>query len=88
MQMLYDSDTYCVVHVVLNQEGDTAPRKPSNGFEIVCKTRNQEVLLHGQWADIFQRQINAWQIATPTQDEVEEMLESYAALAQYPLVMH
>jgi hypothetical protein len=46
------------------------------------------VYLDGSWADVFQRQINAWQLNTPTQEEVEETLDRYAELAQNPLVMH
>jgi len=30
----------------------------------------------------------AWQVNTPTQDEVEETLSQYAELAQNPVVMH
>ena len=29
-----------------------------------------------------------WQVNTPTQDEVEDMLERYAELAQNPVVVH
>jgi hypothetical protein len=54
----------------------------------VDKRTNKEVYLDGTWADAFQRQINAWQLNTPTQEEVEEKLEGYAELAQNPLVLH
>lgn len=94
MQMLYDSDSFVVVHMQAN-EGATgeavpgAPRLPArHGFEIVDKRSNKEVYLDGSWADLFQRQINAWQLNTPTQEEVESTLDGYTALAQNPLVMH
>ena len=64
------------------------PRIVRHGFEIVDKRSNKEVYLDGSWADAFQRQINAWQLNTPTQEEVEETLDGYAELAQNPLVMH
>jgi hypothetical protein len=68
--------------------GEPPPRIARHGFEIVDKRSNQEVYLHGSWAEAFQRQINAWQLNTPTQEEVEETLDGYAELAQNPLVMH
>ena len=89
MQMLYDSDAFVVVHMLANEtEGETAPRSPRHGFEIVDKRTNKEVYLDGPWADSIQKQINAWQLNTPTQEEVEEKLEGYCELAQNPLVLH
>lgn len=93
MQMLYDSESFVVVHMLANgaPEGDVpagtlAPAR--HGFEIVDKRTNKEVYLDGSWADLFQRQINAWQLNTPSQEEVETTLDGYAELAQNPLVMH
>ena len=37
---------------------------------------------------MFQMQITAWQRDTPSQEEVEDTLEGYAALAQMPVVVH
>lgn len=90
MQMLYDSDSFVVVHMQENeaQEGQPAPEIARHGFEIVDKRSNKEVYLSGSWAQAFQNQINAWQLNTPTQEEVEEKLDSYCELAQNPLVMH
>jgi hypothetical protein len=90
MQMLYDSDSFVVVHMLANEpaDGEVAPPSPRHGFEIVDKRTNREVYLDGTWADAFQRQINAWQLNTPTQEEVEEKLEGYCELAQNPLVLH
>ncbi len=90
MQMLYDSDSFVVVHNPAGEpeEGQAGPGPSRHGFEIVDKRSNKEVYLDGSWADLFQRQINAWQVNTPTQEEVEETLGGYAELAQNPLVMH
>ena len=103
MQTLYDSETYSVTHMLANAElegielpefsdADTqihsVPVLARHGFEIVDKRSNKEVYLDGSWAEAFQRQINAWQANTPTQEEVEEMLGGYAELAQNPIVMH
>ncbi len=90
MQMLYDSDSFVVVHLHANApaDGEPTPGVVRHGFEIVDKRSNKEVYLDGSWADAFQRQINAWQVNTPTQEEVEETLDGYAELAQNPLVVH
>lgn len=90
MQMLYDSESFVVVHLQANEPLDGQPLPPSvrHGFEIVDKRSNKEVYLDGTWADAFQRQITAWQENTPTQEEVEATLDGYAELAQNPLVVH
>jgi Protein of unknown function (DUF3567) len=117
MHMLYDSESFVVVHLqadlyaAQNQRETSATpilgialqnvqpvpepqserpehRLARNGFEIVDKRSGKEVYLDGSWAELFQQQITAWQVKTPTQDEVEETLECYAQLAQNPVVMH
>ena len=92
MQMLYDSDSFVVVHVQPT-EGDTpaAPNIPvlaRHGFEIVDKRSGKEVYLDGSWAELFQKYIDAWQANTPTQEEVEDTLEGYAELAHTPVLVH
>jgi Protein of unknown function (DUF3567) len=118
MQMLYDSDSYVVVHLQADAQdssqaqdavevamhskvagthsvhsanfvGDTSGlRLARHGFEIVDKRSGKEVYLDGSWAELFQQQINAWQVKTPTQDEVEDALECYTQLAQNPVILH
>jgi hypothetical protein len=58
-----------------------------HGFEIVDKRSNKEVYLDGSWADAFQRQINAWQLNTPTQERGSHP-RRLRRLAQNPLVIH
>jgi Protein of unknown function (DUF3567) len=114
MQMLYDSESFVVVHLQSEAQVEAQPlnaidvamqsiplqgiqftegaqaeyRLARHGFEIVDKRSGKEVYLDGSWAELFQQQIVAWQVKTPTQDEVEETLERYAQLAQNPVVMH
>ena len=64
------------------------PTLARHGFEIVDKRSGKEVYLDGSWAELFQQHIMAWQVNTPTQDEVEETLSQYAELAQNPVVVH
>lgn len=99
MQTLYDSDTYSVTHMLANAVAADAPQAPTelvllvpelarHGFEIVDKRTGKEVYLDGSWAELFQQHISAWQLKTPTQDEVEDTLEQYAELAQNPVLVH
>jgi hypothetical protein len=96
MHTLYDSETFSVTHVLANAvEGEAvasptppAPMLARHGFEIVDKRANKEVYLDGSWAELFQQHISAWQLNTPTQEEVEDTLERYAELAQNPVVVH
>ena len=93
MHTLYDSDTFAVMHVLANAPGEDAPESSEpvlarHGFEIVDKRRGKEVYLDGSWAEMFQQKIVAWQVNTPTQEEVEDTLESYSGLAQHPVLVH
>jgi len=93
MNLLYESETFAVMHVLANAPAETAPptSKPlleRHGFEIVDKRSGKEVYLDGSWAEMFQQQIEAWQQHTPTQEEVEDTLEGYTGLAQHPVVVH
>ncbi len=102
MHTLYDSDTYSVTHMLANavaadvpaedlKDGEQlliVPRLARHGFEIVDKRSGKEVYLDGSWAELFQQHISAWQLKTPTQEEVEDTLEQYAELAQNPVVLH
>jgi hypothetical protein len=94
MHMLYDSESFAVVHILANASdkdsppADDRPVMPRHGFEIVDKRAGKEVYLDGSWAELFQQHIQAWQQSTPSQEEVEDTLERYATLAQMPVVMH
>ena len=96
MNMLYDSDSFVVVHmlpdadrVVGSSDDGPAPLQLArHGFEIVDKRTGKEVYLDGSWAEMFQLQILAWQRDAPTQEEVEDTLEGYTGLAQHPVVVH
>ena len=102
MHMLYDSESFVVVHMLpdaveqkqpsggqpLHDTAPATPRLARHGFEIVDKRSGKEVYLDGSWAEMFQQQILAWQRDTPTQEEVEDALDRYAGLAQNPVVVH
>ena len=96
MRTLYDSDSYAVVHLqgeLLSAPNTQAPSllNPSlarHGFEIVDKRSGRQVYLDGSWAELFQQQITAWQQNMPTQEEVEDTLEHFSGLPQFPVRVH
>lgn len=93
MQMLYDSDTFVVVHMVADAVEPaagmpSAPQMARHGFEIVDKRHGKEVFLDGSWAELFQERLKSWQDKTPSQEEIEATLEGYAQLAQTPIGLH
>ena len=93
MDMLYNSDTYSVMHLHV-QDDALVPVRPDvpalarHGFEIVDKRSGKEIYLEGSWAEQFQAHLRAWQENAPSQEEVEETLAGYAELAQNPVVVH
>jgi hypothetical protein len=93
MNLLYESESFAVMHVLANDTGEapsisTPLTLERHGFEIVDKRSGKEVYLDGSWAEMFQMHIQAWQQNTPTQEEVEDTLERYTGLAQQPVVVH
>ncbi len=93
MNLLYESDTFAVMHLLANPAAadQAQPARPvleRHGFEIVDKRSGKEVYLDGSWAELFQKQLQAWQQRSPTQEEVEDTLEGYTGLAQQPVVVH
>ncbi|MDO5653726.1 MAG: DUF3567 domain-containing protein [Brachymonas sp.] len=103
MQMLYDSDSFAVVHMQSDASAEEAevpvladdhvPQQPGptlarHGFEIVDKRSGRHVYLDGGWAELFQQQISAWHETTPSQEEVEDTLEHYAGLAGNRVMLH
>lgn len=86
MQMLYDSDNFVVVHNPPDETEEEAGKLL--GFELVDKRDNTTLYITGDWAAAFHRQIQAWQENTPTQEQVEDVLDGYTQLATNPLIMH
>jgi hypothetical protein len=86
MNMIYDSDTFVVVHVNANDGCEGLPAR--HCFEIVNKTLNKEIFLHDDLAQTFDRYIKAWQENLPDSQTVERVLAGYTEFAQLPLITH
>lgn len=98
-QMLYDSERFVVVHDVRN--GDELELAVQAGmsraqielmvqhvYEIVDKKTQRTLCLHGAWAEVFLQVTTDWMHNTPDQEVVEQVLDSYAQLAQIPVNLH
>lgn len=82
LNSLFDDPSFVVVHCEYGRH-----RTKQRGFEIVRKADNTVVFLTGRAADAFQAQIHTWQLATPTQEEVDEALDRFSALGTFPLLI-
>lgn len=94
MHMLYHSDQFVVVRFDVPAEpGATAAEGQAvsasrGGYEIVDKLHQREIYLDGALAEHFRSRVQALIDAQPTQEEVDEFLGGFTALAQQPLVLH
>jgi hypothetical protein len=93
MQMLYDSDSFVVLHLQtpISMPGQSEPpahaQMIAHGFEIVDKRSGKELYLTDSWAELFHQQLKSWQLKTPSQQEVEDALDKYSGLAQTPILV-
>lgn len=79
MNMLFDNDQFCVVGVEYNG---------LMGYEIAHKPSAREVFLTDHMAATFTDQIHCWKQNVPSEDEVNELLESLMHVGTLPLTMH
>jgi hypothetical protein len=89
MHMLYNSDTYAVVHFDVPAGADAAEGAPGRGgYEIVDKFSRKEIFIQGELARSFKAGVDALIESQPSEEEVDAYLERYAAMMQQPLVLH
>ena len=93
--MVYNSDNFVVVELdvpVAPIAGDTlaANDKPLSrgGYEIVDKFARKEIYIEGALAQHFREGVEELARSEPTQDQVEEFIGRFSALAQQSLVLH
>lgn len=85
MHMLYNSDQFAVVRFDMAQ-GDDAPTR--GGYEIVDKFTRKEIFLQGAIAEQFQAGVESLMQSDPSEDELDEYIAGFSALAQQPVVLH
>jgi len=93
MHMLYNSDSYAVVQIELQADGQVpivgeAEALTRGGYEIVDKFARKELFIEGALAQTFKEGVEALIESSPSVEEFDAYLERYAAMALQPVVMH
>ena len=88
MHMLYNSDSYAVVHFELPPEVLSTGGAPAAGYEIVDKFAGKETFISGALAASFKSGVEALFESGPSEEAIDEFLEGFTALMQQPLVLH
>ncbi len=85
MNMLYNSDNYAVVQIVVADAEATPAR---GGYEIVDKFARKEIFIDGALAESFKAGVQALIESSPTEEAIDEFIGRYVPLMHQPLVMH
>lgn len=88
MLMLYNSDSFAVVHFDLGSDAARPEASARGGYEIVDKFARKEIFLNGAVAIQFKAAIDALVETGPSEEALDELIGRYTALAQHPLVLH
>ena len=97
MQMLYNSPSYVVVQFevqvdlttnVALLEANPDWRLSRGGFEIVDKFARKEIFIEGALAQKFQDGVTALIETEPSEEELDDFIQTYANLGNQPVVMH
>ncbi len=80
MNMIYNSQNYCVV--------EFAGLASGAGFEIMDKSAQREIFLAGDLADGFRKDVARLIASEPSPEEIDDFLSQFDALMQQPMRMH
>lgn len=87
VHMLYNSETFAVLQFqVAVPLLDT--RLMRGGYEIVDKFARREVFLEGALAEKFKRGVEDLIQTSPSQDDFDDFVESFAVMAQQSVMLH
>ena len=85
MQMIYNSDNYCVVE--FGVDGQHAILA-AGGYEIVDKNLKRERFLGGELAEHFREDVKKLIASEPTVEEVDDFLGKFDTVMTQPVTMH
>ena len=97
MHMLYNSSSFIVVQFDVQVDeprpGDLLKANPElqlrrGGFEIVDKFARREIFIEGALAQQFQDGVEALIESDPSEEDLDDFIESYARMGHQPVVMH
>ena len=85
MLMLYNSDQFAVVQFD-TQAHEHLPAR--GGYEIVDKFARKEIFLEGAMAEQFKAGVQALIDSGPSEEELDDYIGRYGALAHQPVILH
>lgn len=88
MLMLYNSDSFAVVHFDIGGDDARPEALGRGGYEIVDKFARKEIFLEGVVATHFKAAIDALVETGPSEEDLDELIGRYTTLAQQPLILH
>ncbi len=91
MQMLYNSDSYIVVQFelpALDAEPSAHAPLARGGYEIVDKFARKEIFIEGALAERFKAGVQSLVASSPSEEQLDEFIGSFATTAQHPVVLH
>jgi hypothetical protein len=88
MQMLYNSDSFVVVRFDVPAETPEGQAPGRGGYEIVDKLARREIFIEGAVADSFRDGVQALAEGNPSEEDYDEFIGRYCALAQHPVTLH
>ena len=88
MLVLYNSENFAVVQFEVERAGGEAATPTRGGYEIVDKMSRKEIFIEGALAEQFKAGVKALMETQPSEEELDEYIGRFGALAQQPLVLH
>ncbi len=95
MHMLYNSPSYVVVQFDVPVPGlptvdqvEPEFQLSRGGFEIVDKFARREIFIEGALAEQFQQGVETLMGTDPSEEDLDDFIETYANLGHQPVVMH
>ncbi|MCW5667877.1 MAG: DUF3567 domain-containing protein [Piscinibacter sp.] len=86
MQMLYNSDSFAVVRIDIEEA--VAPALSRGGYEIVDKFARKEIFIQGALAERFKNEVQALVERDPSEEEMDALIAGFAGVMAQPLVLH
>ena len=99
MNLVYNSDSYAVVQISLEQADDMPASAEGastshaevvrGGYEIVDKAAKKGIFIKGALAERFREGVQALAgDGEPSTEDIDDYIAGYTQLAQQPLVLH
>lgn len=99
MNLVYNSDSFAVVQISLEQGDDTSGSAEGastiqadvvrGGYEIVDKAARKGIFIDGALAQRFREGVQALaEEHEPSTEEIDDFIAGYTQLAQQPLILH